>query len=161
MSRHPTSHAIFDAFKNHPMVSSLNEKVPREISRMRSKELKNIQSFSTICFKPLPTLAHQNHADQSVRGFFMKLLLIGLGIGIGLGVLLASRRKRLPASFSPAHVSHEQPGSQRDPEERPVDEHDKAELREKMLDKTLADSFPTSDPPSSIPDPSEDDSLTA
>lgn len=48
-------------------------------------------------------------------------------------------------------------GSGRDPEERPV--ASKKELREKMLDKTLADSFPTSDPPSSIPDPLADDSL--
>ncbi len=31
-----------------------------------------------------------------------------------------------------------------------------SEIREKMMDKTLADSFPASDPPSSIPDPSED-----
>jgi len=37
----------------------------------------------------------------------------------------------------------------------------KRDLREKMLDKTLADSFPTSDPPSSIPDPSAKDSLIA
>jgi hypothetical protein len=50
-------------------------------------------------------------------------------------------------------------GNRRDPEERPANhEH---EIREKMLDKTLADSFPTSDPPSSIPDPSEDDSFAA
>jgi len=34
-------------------------------------------------------------------------------------------------------------------------------VKDKMLDKTLADSFPTSDPPSSIPDPSEDDSFAA
>jgi hypothetical protein len=47
----------------------------------------------------------------------------------------------------------------RDPECRVV--HSKKELREKMLDKTIADSFPTSDPPSSIPDPSEDDSMAA
>jgi hypothetical protein len=47
----------------------------------------------------------------------------------------------------------------RDPEDRPV--HDRSELREKMLDKTIADSFPTSDPPSTIPDPSADDSLAA
>jgi hypothetical protein len=58
--------------------------------------------------------------------------------------------------FDPEHV-----GSRRDPEERPVSEHSEDEKREKMLDKTLADSFPTSDPPSSIPDPSEDDSLAA
>ncbi|HZQ92925.1 MAG TPA: hypothetical protein VFA60_14115 [Terriglobales bacterium] len=30
-------------------------------------------------------------------------------------------------------------------------------VREKGLDKTLADTFPTSDPPSSIPDPEIDD----
>lgn len=44
--------------------------------------------------------------------------------------------------------------SRRDPEDRPAKhEH---ERREKMHDKTLADSFPTSDPPSTIPDPEED-----
>lgn len=50
----------------------------------------------------------------------------------------------------------------RDPEDRTCDiSHDKEAVREKMMDKTLADSFPTSDPPSSIPDPSEDDSMAA
>jgi hypothetical protein len=38
--------------------------------------------------------------------------------------------------------NHDEP---RDPEDRPV--KNEQELREKMLDKTLADSFPTSDPP--------------
>jgi len=46
----------------------------------------------------------------------------------------------------PEHV-----GSGRDPEERPAQYHQ--EVREKTLDKTLADSFPTSDPPSTLPDP--------
>ncbi len=46
-------------------------------------------------------------------------------------------------------------GSGRDPEERPAKKPD--EVREKSLDKTLADSFPTSDPPSTIPDPEEDE----
>jgi hypothetical protein len=50
-------------------------------------------------------------------------------------------------------------GSRRDPEERPAAGNE--ERREKMLDKTLADSFPTSDPPSSIPDPAADDSMAA
>ena len=46
----------------------------------------------------------------------------------------------------------------RDPEDRPVDPDDEAtQKREKMHDKTLADSFPTSDPPSTIPDPAEDE----
>jgi len=54
----------------------------------------------------------------------------------------------------PEHID-----SRRDPEERPVESGDEAEAKEKAFDKTLADSFPTSDPPSTIPDPSGDDSL--
>jgi hypothetical protein len=53
--------------------------------------------------------------------------------------------------------ANEHRGSRRDPEERPVDPGDEKQVREKTLDKTLADSFPTSDPPSSIPDPAQDD----
>jgi len=45
----------------------------------------------------------------------------------------------------------------RDPEDRPVHPEDEEQQREKMHDKTLADSFPTSDPPSSIPDPATDE----
>jgi len=52
----------------------------------------------------------------------------------------------------PEHVN-----SRRDPEERAIESG--TEAREKSMDKTLADSFPTSDPPSTIPDPSGDDSL--
>ena len=59
------------------------------------------------------------------------------------------------------HDEPEHPGSRRDPEERPLESGSEEEVREKMHDKTLADSFPTSDPPSSIPNPSEDDSLAA
>lgn len=59
------------------------------------------------------------------------------------------------------HQEPEQSGSRRDPEEREVTPESEEEVREKMHDKTLADSFPTSDPPSSIPDPAEDDSLAA
>ncbi len=51
----------------------------------------------------------------------------------------------------------EEPGDGlRDPEDRSVDEHDLFEIREKMLDKTLADSFPASDPPSTDPAPRAD-----
>jgi hypothetical protein len=45
---------------------------------------------------------------------------------------------------------------ERDPEDRVIDPGDSAGKREKMLDKTIADSFPASDPPSSLPDPHED-----
>ncbi len=44
----------------------------------------------------------------------------------------------------------------RDPEDRPVASHDQTAIREKMLDKTLADSYPASDPPSTLPNPSDD-----
>jgi len=44
----------------------------------------------------------------------------------------------------------------RDPEDRPVHPRNKDAVREKNLDKTLADSFPTSDPPSTIPDPGQE-----
>jgi len=44
----------------------------------------------------------------------------------------------------------------RDPEDREVDEQDLAEVQEKMLDKTIADSFHASDPPSSDPAPTAD-----
>jgi len=43
-----------------------------------------------------------------------------------------------------------------DPEDRIVDPGDPQAKREKMLDKTIADSFPASDPPSSLPNPNED-----
>ena len=44
----------------------------------------------------------------------------------------------------------------RDPEDRVVEPSDRDAVREKMFDKTVADSFPASDPPSTIPDPEED-----
>jgi hypothetical protein len=44
----------------------------------------------------------------------------------------------------------------RDPEDRAIDEQDPAQVREKMLDKTIADSFPASDPPSTNPAPTVD-----
>jgi hypothetical protein len=44
----------------------------------------------------------------------------------------------------------------RDPEDRRTPANDERAKREKNLDKTVADSFPTSDPPSTIPDPAGD-----
>lgn len=38
----------------------------------------------------------------------------------------------------------------RDPEDRIIDEQSEQDVREKMLDKTIADTFPASDPPSSF-----------
>jgi hypothetical protein len=44
----------------------------------------------------------------------------------------------------------------RDPEDRRIDKGNPREKKDKMLDKTIADTFPASDPPSSLPDPDED-----
>jgi hypothetical protein len=44
----------------------------------------------------------------------------------------------------------------RDPEDREINENNPVEKKDKMMDKTVADTFPASDPPSSIPDPDED-----
>jgi hypothetical protein len=48
----------------------------------------------------------------------------------------------------------------RDPEDRKIDEGNLVERKDKMMDKTVADTFPASDPPSSLPDP-DDDSFAA
>jgi hypothetical protein len=50
------------------------------------------------------------------------------------------------------------PISGHDPEGRLVPELPEC-IRDKMLDKTIADTFPTSDPPSSLPDPCAEDSF--
>jgi len=62
------------------------------------------------------------------------------------GMLHSEERKPLP----------EAPASRRDPEEHETTE-DEQKKRDETMDKTLADSYPASDPPSSIPDPLEDE----
>jgi hypothetical protein len=59
-------------------------------------------------------------------------------------------------SFQPRDPRGPQLRHTRDPEDRQINEADPLERRDKMLDKTVADSFPASDPPSSVPDPDED-----
>jgi len=60
-------------------------------------------------------------------------------------------RKKAPPRNRPSKAR-----SGRDPEDRVVGRSDSKAKREKMFDKTLADSFPASDPLSSLPNPSED-----
>jgi len=59
-------------------------------------------------------------------------------------------------SFQASDLSDPQLRHTRDPEDRQINEADPLERRDKMLDKTIADTFPASDPPSSLPDPDED-----
>ena len=64
-------------------------------------------------------------------------------------------------STSPENASCRDGRDIRDPEDRHVPPRDEAAVREKMLDKTLADSYPASDPPSSLPNPSVDSMCAA
>jgi hypothetical protein len=43
------------------------------------------------------------------------------------------------------------------PETQPGRDLEERTRRERMMDKTLEDSYPASDPPSSIPDPAEEE----
>lgn len=64
---------------------------------------------------------------------------------------------RVTKNVEKTRQDREHLNSRRDPEDRSV--ASAHESRDKMLDKTLADSFPTSDPPSTIPNPGHDDPL--
>ncbi len=66
---------------------------------------------------------------------------------------MASKKAGVPMVTDSSAHDAQQPGL--DYGDRPVPNRHNP-IREKTLDKTLADSFPTSDPPSSIPDPCED-----
>jgi hypothetical protein len=81
----------------------------------------------------------------------MKAFLAGLGAGIIVGMIFAPASDgRARKARQPWRLRYEW----RDPDDRLA--RSEPEIREKMMDKTLADSFPASDPPSTIPNPSED-----
>ncbi len=50
-----------------------------------------------------------------------------------------------------------QRGSETSQESKQKRDAEERAIKEKNLDKTIADSFPTSDPPSTIPNPGEDE----
>ncbi len=60
-------------------------------------------------------------------------------------------------NYQPGPGTSQEATRTRDPEDPNVSPEEKKKIREKNLDKTLADSFPTSDPPSSIPNPGEEE----
>ena len=95
----------------------------------------------------------------------MKGFLLGVGIGLALGVLFApeagevSRRKLKQYAEDALNALTDESSEIDDAElNEPTGAVDRATTtaeaqdREEMLDKTLADSFPSSDPPSTIPD---------
>jgi hypothetical protein len=55
------------------------------------------------------------------------------------------------------HVSDTKNSGQPDPKSRKSEEDEQEE--EETLDQTIADSFPASDPPSSIPDPDHEENV--
>ena len=69
---------------------------------------------------------------------------------------MAKRRNLERAAGHGVQVYLQNAYDRRDPEDRTVNGDDPLQVREKMLDKTIADSFPASDPPSSEPAPGVD-----
>lgn len=70
---------------------------------------------------------------------------------------MAANQKNPAGNQDPDNCTSVEPNQKRDPQDREVPPDSKRAIREKNLDKTLADSFPTSDPPSTIPDPEEEE----
>jgi hypothetical protein len=71
------------------------------------------------------------------------------------GATTSHSRDEAPRDRRDLHPSSTR-SRRRDPEDRLIDVHNIFETRDKMFDKTVADSFPASDPPSTLPDPKED-----
>ncbi len=77
-----------------------------------------------------------------------------LMVAAAIASIVLTVPKGLPTASS--HLDAKREHRKRDPEDRAVEPTDREGVREKMFDKTIADSFPASDPPSSIPDPEQD-----
>jgi hypothetical protein len=69
---------------------------------------------------------------------------------------MTSNPKNLAQNYQSGPDTSTDPKLKRDPENRPASDDERAR-REKSLDQTIADTFPTSDPPSTIPNPGEDE----
>jgi hypothetical protein len=87
----------------------------------------------------------------------MKWFLFGIATAVILGFASENPERSRVTSRILDPAIHKRTG--RDPEDR--GSNDPAKISEKMWDKTLADSYPCSDPPSTIPNPSEEDSLAS
>jgi len=58
--------------------------------------------------------------------------------------------------MSGTHATESSAHKATETKERAIGTADERETREKTLDNTVADSFPASDPPSTLPDPTPD-----
>ncbi len=84
----------------------------------------------------------------------MKRFLAYFSAGFVLAVLAIPESRRKVRQLVLGRKPSQSRYLWRDPDDRLA--RNEPEVREKMMDKTLADSFPASDPPSSIPNPAED-----
>ena len=99
----------------------------------------------------------------------MKNFLLGLGVGLGLGVLFAhpeagdASRRKLKQYASDAldaitdEFSDQTKQDENDQKSNVRTADSEIQEREKLLHRSLAESFPSSDPPSSISDPLRSD----
>jgi hypothetical protein len=70
---------------------------------------------------------------------------------------MTTNPKNAPENYELGDDSTTDSNTKRNPEDWQVPPENKREIRERNLDKTIADSFPTSDPPSTIPNPEEEE----
>ncbi len=84
----------------------------------------------------------------------MKRFLACFGAGFVVALLLVPESRRKVRQLILGRKPFQRRYVWRNPDDRLASSE--LAVREKMMDKTLADSFPASDPPSSIPNPFED-----
>ncbi len=84
----------------------------------------------------------------------MKRFLASFGAGFITALFVVPESRRRIRQLLSARRPYQRRYVWRDPDDRLA--RSQPDIRDKMMDKTLADSFPASDPPSSIPNPSED-----
>jgi hemerythrin-like domain-containing protein len=133
-----------------------------EIDRLGQQWLSNrelgtdeIRAFQTAIRKLAAMYSTHIHFEESAL-FPLAARVLSPAQATDIAREMAKRRNLRPAAGRGLQVHPRNDSGRRDPEDRIVDEDDPSQVREKMLDKTIADSFPASDPPSSGPAPDVD-----
>jgi len=133
-----------------------------EIDRLGQQWLSNrelgtdeVRAFQTALRKLAAMYSTHIHFEESAL-FPLAARVLSPAQTTDIAREMAKRRNLRRAAGHGLQVHPRNDTSRRDPEDRIVDEADPSQVREKMLDKTIADSFPASDPPSSGPAPDVD-----
>jgi hemerythrin-like domain-containing protein len=133
-----------------------------EIDRLGQRWLSNgrlgkndVHAFQTAIRKLVAMYGTHIHFEESVL-FPLATRILSPAQTTEIAREMAKRRNPERVEEHSVQVYLQNAYDRRDPEDRAVNGDDPAQVREKMLDKTIADSFPASDPPSSEPAPGVD-----